>query len=479
MSRKKNSGPGLKTVLCLLILLLIAGSGLMIKLSLDLAGAEKPEASRVVHDPILPETRAPETESPTETTQHQPEHVVSTATVGAMGDLLMHMPIFDDRVKYNAAVQQPDGSYDFSTVFQYMSEYVSELDYAAVNLETTLAAEDNGYAYSGYPLFNCPDAIVDGVKNAGFDMLLTANNHSYDTRMVGLDRTLEVIRSRELETLGTYASADETKWTIQDINGIKIGMLCYTYATGVAEAGRPSLNNNQAITEKGRCNYFYSGNLDSFYSEVEGHLADLRDAGAEAVIFFIHWGQEYILEENQEQNTIAQKLCDLGVDVIIGGHPHVVQPLELLTSTVDPERKTVCLYSMGNAVSNQRLGFSQAISTAHTEDGVLFSVSFEKYSDGTVYLANADVLPTWVNKFRNTEGKDEYHILPLEDNDKEHWQSAYRLNDATMKSVEKSWNRTMNIVGEGMKAVNTYLTQEKLDRDAAYLEQAVMQQYNS
>ena len=80
----------------------------------------------------------------------EPEHVVSTASIGAMGDLLMHMPIFDDHSKYNAAVQQKDGSYDFSTVFQYLSEYTSELDFTVANLETTLAAEDNGYSYSGY-----------------------------------------------------------------------------------------------------------------------------------------------------------------------------------------------------------------------------------------------------------------------------------------------------------------------------------------
>ena len=471
MSGRKENHSRLKAVLIVLMLALIAGSGLMIKLCLDLADREFTVESTKADQPIVLETKPAETEPSAETTAPQPEHVVTTATLGAMGDLLMHKPIFDDHEKYNAAVQQADGSYDFSTVFQYIAEPVSRLDYAAVNLETTLASNDNGYGYSGYPLFNCPDSIADFVKETGFDMMLTANNHSYDTSMVGLRRTLEVVRSTGLETLGTYLSADETKWTVQEINGIRIGMLCYTYATGVAEKGRPSLNNNQAIAEAGLCNYFYTGDLDSFYTEISGYLREMEDAGAEAAVLFIHWGVEYILEENQTQNAMAQKLCDLGVDVIIGGHPHVVQPVELLTSTADPEHKTVCLYSMGNAVSNQRLGFSQAITTPHTEDGILFSVTFEKYSDGTVYLAEASAMPTWVNKFRNANGKDEYNILPLEDSDREEWQTMFSLSDSTLTSAQNSYDRTMAIVGDGLAEVNEYLTAQKIAREENYLRQ--------
>jgi len=466
----QNNHSGLKAALMVLMVILIAATGWMIKLSIGLAGSEVPEPPVKQEEPALQEPVTVQTEAPTETTAPQPEHVVSTATIGAMGDLLMHKPIFDDHEKYNAAVQQPDGSYDFSMVFQYIAEPISRLDYAAANLETTLASNDNGYGYNGYPLFNCPDALVDGVREAGFDLLLTANNHSYDTGMTGLNRTLEVIRGRGLDTLGTYLSEDETKWTLQDVNGIRVGMLCYTYATGVAEQGRPSLNDNQAIEQPGRCNYFYTGNLDHFYSEVEGYLDEMEEAGAEATILFIHWGNEYQLTENQIQNQMAQRLCDLGVDVIIGGHPHVVQPVELLTGTADSRQKTVCLYSMGNALSNQRQGFSEAITTAHTEDGILFTVTFEKYSDGTVYLAEAGGIPTWVNKFRNENGKDEYHILPLEDDRRMEWQDLFALSDTAMKAAERSFDRTMEIVGEGLTQVNEYLHQQKTARDAHYLE---------
>ena len=470
MTRRTNRNSGLKIVLILLMMGFIIGTGIMIRMSLSIAGRDMAKESGDPNFPVTMQTNPSETDSPTETTQPQPEHVVSTATIGAMGDLLMHMPIFDDLTKYNAEVQQPDGSYDFESVFRYLTDYTSALDFAVANLETTLCSSDNGYAYSGYPLFNCPDELVDGVKDAGFDLLLTANNHSYDTSLVGMKRTLEVIRDRGLESLGTYASSDAQKWTIQEINGIRVGMLCYTYATSVTEDGRPSLNLNAAISEPGLCNYFTYGNLEAFYTEVSGYLRDMKNAGAEATVIFMHWGQEYILTENAEQNAIAQKLCDLGVDVIIAGHPHVIQPMELLTSTVDLEKKTVCIYSVGNAVSNQRKGNLQAISTAHTEDGVLFSISFEKYSDGTVYLAGVDVLPTWVNMHNNQRGKTEYNILPLDVEVKEKWQSLFDLDASTVKEAEESWKRTMEILGTGLEEVKTYLSQEKEEREAYYLE---------
>ena len=470
MKRRTHGNSGLKIVLILLMIGFIIGTGIMIRMSLAIAGREMAEEAGDSNFPVTMQTNPSETDSPTETTQPQPEHVLSTATIGAMGDLLMHMPIFDDLTKYNAEVQQPDGSYDFESVFRYLTDYTSGLDFMVANLETTLCGTDNGYGYSGYPLFNCPDELVDGVKNAGFDLLLTANNHSYDTSLVGMKRTLEVIQDRGLETLGTYASSDTQKWTIQEINGIRVGMLCYTYATSETEDGRPSLNLNAAISEPGLCNYFTYGNLEAFYTEVSGYLQDMKNAGAEATVIFMHWGQEYILTENAEQNAIAQQLCDLGVDVIIGGHPHVIQPMELLTSTVNPEKKTVCIYSLGNAVSNQRKGNLQAISTAHTEDGVLFSISFEKYSDGTVYLVGVDVLPTWVNMHNNQRGKTEYNILPLDVEVKEKWQSLFDLDAPTVKKAEESWNRTMEILGTGLEEVKTYLSQEKEDWETYYLE---------
>ena len=121
------------------------------------------------------------TEPPTQPPTEPPITKVATATVSSVGDMLMHSPIFN-------ACYTSDGTYNFESVFRYFSDYISAADYAAGNLETTLAGTNNGYPYSGYPRFNCPDSIIDGMKDAGFDMILTANNHSYDTRTAGLLR---------------------------------------------------------------------------------------------------------------------------------------------------------------------------------------------------------------------------------------------------------------------------------------------------
>ncbi|WP_406041726.1 CapA family protein, partial [Succinimonas sp.] len=193
----------------------------------------------------------------------------------------------------------------------------------------------------------------------------------------------------------------------------------------------------------------------------------MKAEGAEATMIFIHWGEEYELKENTAQQKMAQKLCDIGFDVIVGGHAHVVQPMALLESTVDPDHKTVCIYSMGNAVSNQRTGVSDQFPTGYTEDGALFTVSFEKYSDGKVYVSGTDVVPTWVNMHSN-KGAREYNILPLTKDTEQQWQSSYELTDQQLKSCQKSYDRTMGIVGEGLEVCQAYLAQAKEAREEYY-----------
>ena len=131
--------------------------------------------------------------------------------------------------------------------------------------------------------------------------------------------------------------------------------------------------------------------------------------------------------------------------------------MELLESENDPNHKTVCLYSTGNALSNQRLGNISYVKTAHTEDGIVFSFSFAKYSDGTVRVENVELLPTWVNLYESAEtGKDVYDILPL-DKQVEDWKNQFDLTDSTLTQAEKSYERTMKIVGTGLQTVTDYL----------------------
>ena len=462
--RPKNNHVVLKVILILIMLLLIAGTVYTVKLCLDLPGLETPtqptESIRLPSGNRESESTEPtETTAPPETTLPEPEHVVATASIASQGDLLMHGGV----IRSGA---QGDGTYDFESVFRYVKEYVSGYDLALANLETTFGGDAN--PYQGWPLFNVPDAFGDSIVEAGYDLLLTSNNHCYDTLMAGFKRTIEVSRDKGLMVLGSRLTEEEPNYAVVDLNGIQVGMVSYTYTTSMS-GGKPSLNGNSPVENPALVNYFSYTNLDKFYSELTDILEKMKSEGAEATMLFIHWGTEYEIVENNYQDTIAQKVCDLGVDVIVGGHPHVVQPVQLLSSAVDPEHKTVCIYSLGNAVSNQRIA-EMRLKTGHTEDGVLFAVTFEKYSDGTVYLAGAEVLPTWVN-LSSVNGKLEYNILPLEDAKRDTWKERFNLTDSLFQNCVDSYQRTMDIVGPGMEQVQTWLTQSKQQRDDMYLAQ--------
>lgn len=463
MSRQQRS-PIIQILLVLIAVLFVADViviGLCLKTPGSTKSNQKPSASQGNSNTPSPTDG---TEAPTE----EAPQLVSTATVLSTGDILMHGKVINSG-------KQDDGSYNFDSIFQYVRSYAQAADFSVANLETTLCGTDNGYAYAGNPKFNCPDTIVDSLKGAGFDMLLTANNHADDTSLVGYKRTLNVVREKGLDTLGTYLSADEQKWAIEEVNGIKIGMVCYTYSDGFSQNGYPLLNYNE-VGENGILNYFTYDKLPDFYTQLQGYLDEMKAAGAEATVVYLHWGEEYKWKTgegpNANQTAMAQKLCDMGVDVIVGGHPHVVQPVDLLQSGTDAEHKTIVLYSMGNAVSNQRKEeMQQSEPTGHTEDGVLFCVTFAKYSDGSVFVDSAELIPTWVNMHANS-GATEYNILPLEESTAAQWQAQFGLTDTQLANAKASFDRTQALTLTGMEKVQSYLAQQKQPQENLPLDNA-------
>ena len=379
-------------------------------------------------------------------------HVVSTASVGVSGDILIHGPLITAAGNLSATA----GEYDFSSMFADIAPYYAKYDFMIANLEVTLGGKAAG-SYRGYPTFNCPDSIVDALLGAGVDMMLTANNHTYDTGHSGFIRTQEVLNDKGLPYIGTRLSEDVANYVIQDINGIKVGMVCYTYETSGKNATNKSLNGipvNKADTNL--VNSFSYHDLEKFYNEVETALENMKNDGAEANMFFIHWGEEYELTPRNYQKEIAQKLCDLGVNVIVGGHPHVVQPFETLTSATG--EKTYCIYSVGNALSNQRReSLTTPPNQEHTEDGMIFGVEFQKWNDGRVEIKEISVLPTWVKREYGQKAL-EYSIIPLDVN-LESWgnfgvSEAYKLID--------SYNQTLALVGKGINEVRTALGLDEL-----------------
>lgn len=400
------------------------------------------------------------TEPPTEP---EPEHVVATASLAAVGDLLMHEPVM--RSGYNGA----ENSYDFSSIFKYLAPTIGSYDYSVANLETTLAGASK--PYKGYPNFNCPDEIVSSAQSAGFDMLLTANNHCFDTGMDGYLRTLEVTKAAGIDTIGTMAAKEDPKYLIKDINGIRFGLMCYTYETTNGQGEFPALNGLPMYGGSyDIINTFVPTAPEPMYDEIRDYMMEMKEQGVEVTVLFIHWGTEYVLKTDKTQPIIAQGLANLGIDVIVGGHPHVVEPMTLLENANDPTHKTVCIYSLGNAVSNQRLGNLSQISTAHTEDGALFTVTFEKYSDGKVYMLDTNVIPMWVNM--RTQGAREYNIVPLDGEKRDAWKAAFDLTDTMMNTCDKSYKRTMDIVGSGLETCREYLYEQKEARDEYYYDLA-------
>ncbi len=463
MSRQQRS-PIIQILLVLIAVLFVADV-IVIGLCLKTPGSTK---SNQKLSASQGNSNTPSPTDGTEVPTEEAPQLVSTATVLSTGDILMHGKVINSG-------KQDDGSYNFDSIFQYVKSYAQAADFSVANLETTLCGTDNGYAYAGNPKFNCPDAIVDSLKGAGFDMLLTANNHADDTSLVGYKRTLNVVREKGLDTLGTYLSADEQKWTIEEVNGIKIGMVCYTYSDGFSQNGYPLLNYNE-VGENGILNYFTYDKLPEFYTQLQGYLDEMKAAGAEATVVYLHWGEEYKWKTgegpNANQTAMAQKLCDMGVDVIVGGHPHVVQPVDLLTSGTDAEHKTIVLYSMGNAVSNQRKEeMQQSEPTGHTEDGVLFCVTFAKYSDGSVCVDSAELIPTWVNMHANS-GSTEYNILPLEESTAAQWQAQFGLTDTQLANAKASFDRTQALTLTGMEKVQSYLAQQKQPQENLPLDNA-------
>lgn len=367
------------------------------------------------------------TSSNNESIDSEPTSKEITATVLNTGDILLH-----DNVLWGA--KQADSSYDFSQLFKVARPYITKADYAVANLEVTLGGTEAG-SYRGYPGFNSPDSILDYVKADGFDMLLTANNHCLDTGLAGMKRTVKQIKASGLDFLGTKETTNDPMYLIKDINGIKIGMVAYTYGTNSSASGAGEL-----------INYFSSANLPAFYSEAQSVIDGMSQNGAEAIVFYMHWGNEYQTKPNAYQKDIAQKLCNMGVDVIVGGHPHVLQPIELIHSE-DSQNTTVCLYSMGNSISNQRISEMTGLcETGHTEDGVLFSYTFTKDQDGDVSLTAVDIIPTWVDRY-GEKGNYQYTMYPLENSA---MAESYGLDAATVQKAKDSYERTKKIMSDGL-----------------------------
>lgn len=386
--------------------------------------------------------KAPQKENTTQTESNnketndtkKPTAKDTYATVISIGDIMCH--------SHQLEGAKTSGGYDFSAFFKELSPYFQKYDLCVANLELTFGGTEAGN-FRGYPSFNTPDQMADTIKSSGINLLMTANNHSYDTGLNGLKRTARILKEKGIEFTGTREFENEPKYIVKNVNGIKIGIVNFTYETKGDDATRKYLNGGAIRKDaNGLINTFSYQRIDSFYSEAKSVIEAMKKDGAEFISFYIHWGEEYQLSANTWQKSIAQKLSNMGVDMIVGGHPHVVQPMELIHSE-DGQNTTVCIYSLGNAVSNQRRELMKNSSPkGHTEDGVMFSYKLKK-SGGEVTVVDVDVIPTWVYKYSQNGYK--YTVYPIED-----LETATKKYPNLASKLTESYNRTKPIVEKGL-----------------------------
>lgn len=345
----------------------------------------------------------------------------------SLGNLIIHQSQIDGAKQEN--------SYDFSPSFQYIKKMILDSDISMGILEGALA----GCEPSGYPFFNSPDEVVDALKDTGIDIINYANNHIYDYEDVGLKRTIDVTKEKGLDVLGVKSTEEEKNYLVKEVNGIKIGFLAYVFETSMIN-GHKTINSNILSTySENLINTFNYNDLESFYKKIENEISAMKSEGVEFIITSMHWGEEYNTYIEASQNEIAKRLNKLGVDIILGGHPHVIQPYEIMRN--ESGHSTFVIYSQGNSLSNQS---EQEIGVAESEDGIMIKFTLEK-KDGNVSLKEYKIIPTWVYKEEKVNGTYYHKIIPVEEALAD--PKKYGISSDVYERVETSLNRTKGILG--------------------------------
>lgn len=278
-----------------------------------------------------------------------------------VGDLMQHQAQID-------AAKQGNG-YNYDDCFRHVKKEISEADIAVGNLEVTLG----GRPYSGYPAFSAPDEYLYAVKDAGFDVLLTANNHCLDRRKKGLERTILMLDSLRLPHAGTYVNKDEREKNyplLVEKNGFRIVFLNYTYGTNGIEVTAPNV-----------VNY-----IDK--EQIKKDVFTARRMLPDAIIACMHWGIEYRSLPERSERELADWLIQQGVDHVIGSHPHVLQPMEIQKDARTPARHVI-VYSLGNFISN--------MSKENTDGGAMVKLELQRIFRVT-RLANCKYALIWTSR---------------------------------------------------------------------------------
>lgn len=310
--------------------------------------------------------------------EEKKEPVITEVKLSVVGDIMVHS------YQYNEAYDSATESYNFMHNFQDMKKYFADSDMVIGNFETTLGGE--GKTPSDYPMFSTPDSFLDALKDAGFTILTTANNHCMDTFQTGLIRTLDKLDEYGFDHIGTYRSKEERDAIlIKEVNGIKFAFLSYTYGT-----------NGIKVPESYLVNHLEQ-------DLIQNDIAKAKEQGAEMIVILPHMGIEYELEPREEFKQWADMMFQAGADIILASHPHVLQPMEYkeIDNGNGTTRKGFIIYSLGNFISSQ--------TTPPRNASIVLHITVEKTDDQKPVIKNVSFVPIWT-QFRGTDGQDHFVV---------------------------------------------------------------------
>lgn len=340
------------------------------------------------------------------------------ATIVSFGDALCHKPVD------NAAYDNETGIYDFSPMFKYVEKYFQNSTINIGNCESPMAGAERGY--SGYPTFNAPEHLAVDLKELGVDIMTTANNHSLDKGYSGLSSTLEFLDDAEIAHVGTARTEEEQNTILfMDLNGIRTAFLAYTYGT----------NGIPVPKDKEFCVNLIDEDL------ILKQINQAKEEGAELIVASMHWGVEYQTTENAEQDKLAEFLIKNDVNIILGSHPHVLQPMKMLKVETDEgeEKEGLVIFSQGNFFSNQ--------TQPNTQNTAIFNIEVKKDGKtGEVTVEKVTYAPIYVNR-KEPGAKDRYELLDLDEIIRSYEAGEETWSESMYQLALKERERCINIIG--------------------------------
>ena len=342
----------------------------------------------------------------------------TTINMAFTGDIMCHNTIYNDA--YNKETE----SYDFSYIFDNIKYYIQTADIAIGNLETTFAGAEKGY--SSYPKFNSPEILAYNLKKLGFDVVSTANNHCYDKGYSGIESTINFLDEADLSHTGTYTSEEnQNKILIKNVKGIQIAFLSFTYGT----------NGITISSDKA-----YSVNLiDKDLIKRQIDLA--KEQNPDIICVSMHWGQEYQTSPNNNQKDLADFLFQNGADIIIGNHPHVLQPMEKREISLNDgtTKDGFIVYSLGNFLADQ--------SKTNTRNSAILNLKITKDQENKIHINSPTYTPIYTYK-DSSQSTKKFKIIDLK-NTIASYEAGYdtSLSATTYQTFKKELENVNKILG--------------------------------